>query len=182
VRGGDFLIGYMEFAERDSDGAAAHRLSPMEDPSRKLVYMQRCGLLAFAALCRSEEQARNIYGDTLESRVPNHSEFEHPCGCVHRDYAELARSGTPWIEIALRTALKYAERAVVVVAPVGLSIASRMLEIARDTGKQLINVPLSAFSRGDLKKLTTTYYYKTEGEPDADAERAFSIIMRSYWE
>jgi hypothetical protein len=176
-RGGEFLIGYMEFLEELSD----HRLSLMEDPTQRVVYLQRSGLLAFAANCGTEEQAKKVYGDTLAARLPNHSDFDHPCGCVHRDFVSLARGGAPWIEIALRTALKYAKQAVVVVAPASLIVASRMLDIARGSGKQLIHVPVSSFSREDLKKLTTTYFYQSGDEPDAEAERAFSVIMRSYW-
>jgi hypothetical protein len=179
--GGNFLIGYMEFLEEDSSGVSPHRLSFMEDHSQNVVYMQRCGLLAFATNCDTEEQAKNVYGDNLEVRVPNHADFEHPNGCVHRDLTSLASEGASWAEIALRTAIKYAERAVVIVAPPGLPFAARLDAIASACGKQLVYVSTSSFSRSDLQKLTTTYFYQSHGEPDAESERAFSIIMRSYW-
>ena len=177
-----FLIGCMEFAESDAFGNFVHRLSLMEDPSQRAVYGDVCGLLCFGVGCYSEEDAKNVYGDKWEVRIPNHGDFDHPSGCVHRDLAPLARGGAPWAEIALRTAIKYAERAVVIAASPGIPIASQMHDsIASASGKQLVYFATSSFSRSELKKLRTSYNYQSHGESDAEAKRNFDNIMRSTW-
>ena len=107
-----------------------------------LLYGKYCGYVTFAYEYEDKKSAEEAYGPDFNLRVPDHSEFEHPRGCVHRDFAELARNGVSWLDLSVLTALKYAQQTVVIVAPVELVLSPLVLQHPVAKGKSFLFVPL----------------------------------------
>lgn len=186
--GKDFLIGEHNIFEVlknrweiDSVSDIARRLDYNGSQNGSVIYTKRCGWITFGTLCESLDQAKEIYGSELETRYPNHKDYEHPRGCVHRDLVKMEKEGAGWVEIALLTALRQARHAVVVVAPANFSIPQTIYKHPIYTGQKFVFVPLSSFSRGERERLTSNYkYWSLPGDKNAEAN--FSILMRRYWE
>ena len=64
-------------------------------------------------------------------------------------------------ELTLAWAVKYAERAVVVVAPRDWRLSQRLNDFARQRRVQIIPFPLSALSPAMVERLRTTYFIFT---------------------
>jgi len=129
-----------------------------------------------------EDAARAHFGEGLPKRFPNHGEFEHPCGCVHRDFLETVEGGLGWMVVALLTALKYADRSIVLVAPSTFTVPPQVQRHPLAAGKSIHRIPLHRFSRSERELIGYKYvYWIPDGSNDSELKSAFRIIMRRYW-
>jgi hypothetical protein len=129
----------------------------------------------------SEDAAKARFGNEISKRFPDHGEFDHPCGCVHRDFAAFADYGRGWLQIALLTAAKYAERTVSVVAPQGFEVPSAVLSHDVCRTKNFFIIPLNRFSTAEREMIGTEYQFQYIARGDREARAVFRSVMKRYW-
>lgn len=183
----DFFIGNMDVLEHvpESDPLSDNRryriLKYNKDQSGRLLYGRRCGWITFTYDVEDLESARQVYASEFTARIPNHAEFEHPCGCVHPDFVDVADKGQRWLDVALLTALKYAKRAIVIVASPGLIIPPTVIQHPCAIGKSFVFISLRQFSRSEREKLGAHYKYVSKGHRDQKAVGDFEKLMSEVW-
>jgi hypothetical protein len=159
-----------------------------KDQTGRILYARRCGWINFGWDFENEEDAKTALGDAFDRRFPNHKNYHDSrdegrmLGCIDPEFRDLQSEGGPWSEIALMTALKYAESGIVVAAPAGFAVPSRAAAYSVRLGKA-IHVTMTDFlSRSDLEKFRSHYLYHTPGGRDLAGETNFEILMRGFWE
>ena len=174
--------------ENSSFNKILNTLAYNEDHTGQILYAQRCGWINFGWDFEDEEDARAALGDAFDYRFPNHDNYHDPrdkgrlLGCVDPDFRDLQSEGGPWREIALMTALKYADAAIVVAAPAGFVVPPRAADYSARLGKAIHVVTTNFLSRSDHEKFRSHYIYYTREGRDLAAEKNFEILMRGYWE
>jgi hypothetical protein len=138
--------------------------------------------ITFGSRFDSKEAARAHFGELFPKRFPDHGEFEHPCGCVHRDLLGLAEGGLGWAVVAILTALKYADRSIMLIAPTTFIVPPHVGQHPLAAGKSIHRIPLHRFSRSERELIGSIYgYWIPDGANDPEVKSAFRIIMRRYW-
>jgi len=191
--GKSYRIGCMDIIaidfERDRDRNLTSRKLFEDASGGRVHYYDRAGWISFVYDFESTDQARIALGHEFEQRSPDHADFEHPDqpkvnidGCVHSDLMPHLLAGASWLEIALLTALRYAQTAVTLVAPPEIPVPAAADESSMALGKSIVRVPLSRFSREERSKLTTHYRYNPPPGSASDPDGAFADIMRLFWQ
>jgi hypothetical protein len=177
-----FAMGSIMVRDRyPSDGKNAQILLTTENKaevSRRDVF----AWITFGSRFDDKERARAYFGKLFSERIPDHGEFGHPCGCVHRDFLDLAEGGLGWAVVAFLTALKYCKDSIVLVAPSTFAVPPQVRQHKLAAGKSIHRVPLHRFSRSEREMIGSVYgYVIPDGSNDRELKSAFRIIMRRYW-
>jgi len=158
------------------------------DQTGRVLYARRCGWINFGWDFEDEDDAKATLGDAFERRFPNHETYHDPrdegrmLGCIDPEFRDLQSEGGPWQEIALMTALKYAQSSIVVGAPAGFVVPALSAAYAARLGKAIHVVKTDFLSRSDLEKFRAHYLYHSPGGRDLAGETNFEILMRGFWE
>lgn len=169
-------------ASLDAYSIKSVRSKDVAEEGATLVYADHVVRVVFGTRFDDEKVAREYFEKNFELRFPNHSEFEHPSGCVHRDFMTQSNFGLGWLTIALLTAAKYAERVVNVVAPNGFYLPRTVLSHPASASKEFKLFSIGRFSKEEREMIGTIYHFKMAGEDDRRARAAFRLAMRRYWD
>jgi hypothetical protein len=176
-----FPIGLMEVVRRTStDDVYSDRVESTAEGD-----LLCCSILAYVTFgfdFDDKEKARAHFGDRFQAAFPDHGEFEHPNGCVHRDFVDYNDERRGWLTITLLTALKHARESVVVIAPPDFAVPAVVRDHQLMRGKSFVLFSLKRFSRTERDMLANVLVFRSS-EPDVTKVRTvFNSLMRRFWE
>lgn len=105
------------------------------------------------------QEIRSEFGAEFEQRIPGAEsvgEYEG-LGLVPTELADRARAGSPWWELLLLGALRYAKETVLCVSPAQFSIPREIAAMAATEGKALHRISLSSFTQDEHRQLMNEY-------------------------
>ena len=163
------------------------------DSDVTIGYRSVRGYVSFCDAASEVRELKSRYGTDFARRIPTQYSFRDTwsIGSVPFELMDRARSGAPWWEILLLTAVKYASRRVPCVLPEGVSLPSSVFLAAAAQEKEIAPIPLSRFSQKEREKLGANYLLQIPGydsQKELNARefveyrvQTYGHIMKRFW-